>query len=299
MALGPLTRPGMPHLLARIAGVGQMDSSTSFLIFVATFPVWWQIPRVFWPVRMDSGGTRFTGLYRRYSVRTFTGYASDIGSRTDKLTVGSVSAHTTVTGGVASTTVSDNRTTMKRLHTEFFLTDATGATQSVDAVNVGPSIGAGHLVSAAWMVHNGKVGNAFLVFNHTTNRVYVEKTQRGSRNADRGLAKMLIPLPTIYVVLMVLAIVTFPLLALYGLAAMWHMRAFRTRGSRPLVNRLHQTAAGMTPANQPASIVVPNQSPPQETIDLVSQVKEMKALHDSGALTAAEYDAAKAKLLEL
>jgi hypothetical protein len=247
---------------------------------------------------MDSGGTQFTGLYRRYSVRTFTGYASDIGTRTDKLTVGSISAHTTVTGGMANTSVSDNRTTMKRLHTEFFLTDAAGATQSVDAVNVGPSIGAGHLVSVAWMVHNGKVGNAFLVYNHTTNLVYVETTQRGSRNADRGLAKMLIPLPTIYVVLMVLAVVTFPLLAIYGLAAMWHMRAFRNRGSKPLVSRLHQTAATMPPAARPASIVIPDQ-PRAPQIDLVSQVKEMNALRESGALTEAEFEAAKAKLLEI
>lgn len=275
-----------------------MDSSTSFLIFVATLPVWWQIPRVFWPVRMDSDGMRFTGLYRRYSVRTFTGYASDIRTRTDKLTVGSLSAHTTVTAGVASTTVADNRTTMERLHTEFFLTDPSGATQSVDAVNVGPSIGAGHLVSAAWMVHNGKVGNAFVVYNHTTSRYFVEKTRRGSRNADRGLAKMLIPLPTIYVVLMVLAIVTFPLLAIYGLAVMWHMRRFFKRGCRPLLKRLDATAAGMPPAAQPKAIVVPDQAPPRE-IDLVSQVKGMNDLRESGALTDEEYAAAKAKLLEL
>ena len=90
-----------------------------------------------------------------------------------------------VIGGTYSgtTTVTDRRRTFKVNHTQFFLADQTGATQTVDAANVNPAIGNGHLVSAAWLVHNGKRGNAFLIYNHTTGSVYIEQTRHSSKNA--------------------------------------------------------------------------------------------------------------------
>src|SRR6478672_8076658 len=69
------------------------------LIVVA--PILWQVPRTFWPLHLNSTATGFTGLYRRYSIDTFTGHASNVQTSTDTQTIGSISAHTsgTVIGG--------------------------------------------------------------------------------------------------------------------------------------------------------------------------------------------------------
>lgn len=271
------------------------------LIFIILIPILWQVPRTFWPVRLNADGTRFTGLYQRYSVSSFTGYASDIRTWADKRTIGSVSAQTTgmAVGGslTASTTFVDNRRTFTTPHTGFFLRDNTGATASVDAANVLPAVGEGHLVSAAWLVHNGKTGNAFLIYNHTTDRVYVETTRRGMQNAPRGLAKLVLPLPVAYQALLFLAIVTIPLVIIFGVGAGWQVRDFRKRGARPLVSALQQRASGMSLGVSPASGAVPAQPRRDDVIDLVTQVKEIAALQESGALTPDEFQAAKTKLL--
>jgi hypothetical protein len=276
-----------------------MSSSGEFLFFVASLPALWQVPRVFAPVRMNSGGTHFTGLYRRYSVRTHTGYASDITTRTDKLQTGSVRATGSgmVTGGMYSgqATVHDNRVTHEKEHTKFFLTDESGATQSVDTVNVRPTIGEGHVVSVAWLVHGGKTGNAFLVYNHTTNEVRAEPVRLGWLMADRGLAKMVLRLRPGYMILMGVLIVTFPLLLLFVYAAKWHVRRFVKRGAKPLYSAMQQRAREL-PQRQ-RTITIPTQAGPAHVIDLAGQMDKISALHNSGALTDDEFQAAKGRLL--
>jgi hypothetical protein len=275
-------------------------SSIAVISVVVLIPILWQIPRTFWPVRLNPTGTRFTGLYGRYSVDSFTGYVSDVQDWTDKMTVGSVSASTsgTVIGNsvMASTTVHDGRRTFSTFHDGFFLTDEAGRTRTIDAANVSPVVGEGHLVSAAWLVHNGKSGNAFLVYNHTTDQVWIEQTRSGMRNAPRGLIRMILPLPTIYVVVLTVLIVTFPLVFAFGLGVQWQSRRFRKHGARPLIDALQRRAAGMPPRRAQASAAVPAQAQPA-VIDLAAQVKEITLLHDSGALTDDEYQAAKTKLL--
>ena len=227
------------------------------IVIVIVAPILWQLPRVCWPVHVDSSGMRFTGLYSRYSIQTATGYASGIRTWTgEALSTGSVSAQTTgpVIGSsvVASTTFSDSRRTFVVRHTGFFLEDRAGAMHEVDAANVGPSMADGHLVSVAWLVHNGKRGNAFLVANHTTGSVYIEKTRAGGdRNARRGLVKMVFPMPLPIQVLLLLLIVTIPLMIVIGVATMLQLRWFGTRGSRPLVALLGRNAAGCRRALAP------------------------------------------------
>jgi hypothetical protein len=279
-----------------------MDQLSSLIVigFIVLFPVLWQVPRVFWPIRLNASATHFTGLYRRYSVSSFTGYSSDIQTWTDERTIGSVSAQTSGTsiGGNVDITVVDRRRQFSTPHTGFFLTDSTGATVPVDATNVSPSVGEGHLVSAAWIVHNRKAGNAFVVYNHTTDTVYLEATRSRTENARRGLFKMVFPLPVVYQVLLFLGIVTIPLMVVFGASAHWHVRRFRKRGVRPLVSALKQGAAGMPLGGSSAALrSAPAQSQPNDVIDLVTQVKEITALHESGALTADEFQAAKTKLL--
>ena len=274
------------------------------LVVLVCVPILWQLPRIFWPVRLDSSGTRFTGLYRRYSIETFTGYAS--GNRTwtgATVDTGSVSASTTgmVIGGsvTGSTSFSDTRRTFTIGHTGFFLEDNAGVVREVDAANVGPVLADGHLVSAAWLVHNHKPDNAFLVYNHTTGSVYVEATQRGGINARRGLVKMVFTLPLVHQALLCIAIVTIPVMFLLVLGATWQLRWFRKRGVRPLMAVLER-CAGEMPSRRLAAADTAPAAPIYSagTIDLASQVKELTALHHSGSLTSEEFQAAKAKLLE-
>jgi hypothetical protein len=262
------------------------------VILVVVFgPILWQLPRIFWPVRLDSSGTRFTGLYGRYSIQTFTGYASGIRTWTGAtLNTGSLSASGTgqMIGSsfIGSATVSDTRRTFITVHTGFFLEDEAGVVREVDAANVSPALSDGHLVSAAWLVHNHKPRNAFLVYNHTTGSVYVEATPRGGLNARRGLVKMVLTLPLLYQALLWIAIVTIPVMLLFVVGVTGQLWWFRKRGVRPLIAVLERRAAEM-----------PSRRLSAGAIDLASQVKELTALHHSGSLTSEEFQAAKAKLL--
>jgi hypothetical protein len=215
------------------------------IVLVVVGPILWQLPRTFWPLHLNSSATGFTGLYRRYSIVMFTGHASDVQTGSEARTIGSISAQTTSTGYSATTTVTDRRRVFKIHHTTFFLRDQAGTTRQFDAANVGPSIGNGHLVSAACLVHNGKSGNAFLVFNHTTGSVFVETTRRGMQNAPHGITKMVIRLPLAHQVLLWLLIVTWPLILLIALGAQWQLRWFRKHSIKPLVAALERHASGM------------------------------------------------------
>jgi hypothetical protein len=274
------------------------------IAIVVGVPILWQLPRLVWPVRMDPTGTHFTGLYKRYSVETATGYANGVQTWTgEHMTTGSVSAHTTGTmigsNVMASTTFNDSRRTFVIRHTGFFIEDQTGATHEVDAANVSPSLTNGHLVSAAWLVHNGKRGNAFLVVNHTTGKFYLETTRSGNKNVKRGFVKMVFTLPLPLQVLLFLLIVTIPVMIVIGVAIMVQFRLFRKRGSRRLVARLNRDAAEV-PSRTRAGLETGATAPAHQvgSGDFASQVKELSALHDSGSLTADEFQAAKAKLLE-
>ncbi len=227
------------------------SDTTSFLVFllvVLLAPALWQIPRVFWPLQLNAVGDAFTGLYRRYSIATFTGYASDLRESQVDSVVGSVRGHTsgTLTADgqfFGTTTVSDNRKMFTTYYSRFFLTDHTGDTREAIAANVRPSIGEGHLVSAAWLVHNRKLGNAFLVYDHTTNLIYWEVTRSAMGTAKRGLTKMVMRLPTAYVALLCLAIVTIPLLVVFALSAQIHLWIFRNRAGKRLLKVLDRRAS--------------------------------------------------------
>jgi hypothetical protein len=269
----------------------------SILLIAAVLPILWQIPRTFWPVHLNSDGTAFTGLYRRYSVGSATGYASNIRTWDKSRTIGSVSSQTTgifVPGGFsASTTIRDTRRKFTAYHLGFVLADRNGTKREFDAANVGASVKEGDLVSAAWLIHNGKTGNAFLVYDHTTNIWWVESSSTGVDTAHRGVVKMILKLPTAYLVILCLGIVTIPFVFLIGLGAQLHLRGLQKRGVFPLVAALKIRAAEF-PALRLESA---KESGTKGASDLVSQVKEITALHESGALSVEEFQAAKSKLL--
>jgi hypothetical protein len=267
------------------------------LFFAALIPILWQVPRTFWPVHLNAEEMRFTGLYRRYSIESFTGYASNVRTWETSRIVGSVSTQTSgvfIPGGFSSTTtVHDGRRKFTSFHTSFVLTDEVGTTRQIDAVNVGATVHQGELVSAVWLVHNGKSGNTFLVYNHATNGEFVETTRSGYDTARRGLVKMVFFLPTVYVVILCLGIVTIPFLVVLSVGGLLQLRRFRNHGVQPLVATLKRRATGF-PLSR---LQVVSAASPAKVGDLASQIKEIAALHDSGALTNEEFTQAKSKLL--
>ena len=87
-------------------------------------------------------------------------------------------------------------------------------------------------------MHNGKRGNAFLVYNHTTDSVYIEQTRHESKNRHHSLAKMVIRLPLVYQVILWLLIVTWPLIILIAAGAELQLRWFRKHAAKRLARAL-------------------------------------------------------------
>ena len=156
-------------------------------------------------------------------------------------------------------------------------------------------------MSVAQLVHNGQAGNTFLVYDHTTDQYYTEQTRRSMRNAGRGLTKMVLRLPLAIQVLLFVAIVTIPLMLIFGIGGQWQLRRFRKRrhhGIRALVTAFIQAAALMPAAPSAATASRPPQNlPGAGAPDLVAQVQQITELHMAGALTAQEFQLAKARLL--
>jgi anti-sigma factor RsiW len=84
--------------------------------------------------------------------------------------------------------------------------------------------------------------------------------------------------------------------AMIGGAGVMAGRAAANRSQREdeQDERLANVEAGQA---QPAAASVPAQAPAGQGDDLVAQLSKLKDLADSGALTPAEYDTAKQKLL--
>ncbi len=276
-----------------------MAGLTFVLVVVFGLPLLWQATKLLWPLRLDSSGTHFTGrLFRRYSVDVFTGYASAIETGVgEALNTGGVSGTGYTTGsGVTSVSVRDTRRTFVMHHTSFFLEDHASPARHVDAINVAPAIASGHLVSAAWLVRGGKVGNAFLVYDHDTGMVYIEKTKRGQRNAKRGLVRMVMPFPEWFQALIFITIVGIPVMIVIGLGVQWKVSRFGKRGAVSLEALMQSRAQELRDAAARSSVAAP--SPSTGSLDVAAQIKELAALHGSGSLTSDEFAAAKAKLLE-
>jgi hypothetical protein len=208
-----------------------------------------QVPRVLWPVRLDTSASRFTGLYRRYRVVTVTGHASNIHTFTTVgRQTGTVSGSGTVIGSTAHVTLFDNRRNWTTDHTTFFVQQPSGATSQFDAANVNPALGEGHLVSVAQLIHGRRPGNAFVVYNHTTGNAYVETISRGQLPPRRGLVRMIRPLSDYHIAGLTLLIVTIPVVLVIGLGVEAQLRLFRRVGVRRLLTVMQRQAAESRPA---------------------------------------------------
>jgi hypothetical protein len=269
------------------------------VIIVVFVPILWQIPKSFWPVRLNRSATRFTGLYRRYAVDTVTGYASGHESSSSERTFGAsggqvsgwVGSDGSFTGSVSTRTGK----TFNTLYDKFYLTTADGTTQTITTANVSPSVGEGHLISAAVLVHGSRRGYAFVVYNHTTGQWWIERYRRGRDVPPKGTHLRMVwhlgPIHQLVALLMV------GLGILLGILAQSQLAAFRKLGLKRLLSKMEQSAheVSATTAARTTAVSPPVDTPPAANI--AAQVRELSELTASGALSAEQFEAAKAKLL--
>jgi len=276
-----------------------MTTALAIVALIVVFgPILWQIPKALWPVRLDGSATRFTGLYRRWTVQTFTGRVSDHQSGTSSRTIGHVTAYDS--GGVIS--VSDGRRRFETNYNSFNLTDARGGVHPIRTANLSPSLGAGHLVSAAVLVHGGKPGYAFVVYNHTTGQYWtMQHYRRGLDVPPKGsLTRMVFHLGAFH---QVIAILCAGLGFLLGILAHVQLAAFNKLGVKPVIRQMEQRAADASSEEAQAHEALARSAPaapaPAPTsADIVAQIQGLTELHGSGALSAEQFEAAKAKLLD-
>ena len=252
------------------------------LSVIALLPLLLRTPKALSPLRVNADEpSRFSGVFRRYAIHTFTGYASDVGKRGDSYTKGTITS--TMGTDLHPASVSGSIDTEVVVTDRFFLTDAQGQVQSFEQAGFEALVGNGHLVSLAWVIRGRKKsGPYFLIFNHVTHQAFIK---------DKAVRKAItFPYPTVYVAILFLMILPIPVLIVFGLADLWQVARFRRAGVKPLVASLEARAASLptrAESNTQAST----------TTGIASALKEITALRDSGALSQAEFERAKAKLL--
>lgn len=277
-----------------------MYTAIAIVAIVVVFgPILWQIPKAVWPVRLNRSATRFTGLYRRWKVETITGRVSDHQSATASRTMGHITAYDSG-GGVIS--VSDGRRRFETNYDSFYLTDAAGTTHTIRTANVSPSVGQGHLVSAAVLAHGDKSGYAFVVYNHSTGHYWtMQHYRRGIDVPPKiSLTRMVFHLGKWH---QLAAILCAGLGFVLGALAHIQMAAFNKLGVKPLLRRMEQRGAEESAAEAKTREPVERSLPPAPTPvvaspDIVEQIHRLTELHGSGALSAEQFEAAKAKLLD-
>jgi hypothetical protein len=275
-----------------------MTTVIAIVVVVVLFvPILWQIPKAVWPVRLNRSGTRFTGLYRRWRVKTVIGRVSDHQSGSSSRTMGHITAYDY--GGVIS--VHDGRRRFQTQYDSFNLTDASGATYPVRTANLSPALGAGHLVSAAVLEHWGKPGYAFLVYDHTTGQYWTMQHYRRGLDVppQRSLTRMVFHLGAIH---QAVAILCAGLGFLLGALAHVQLATFNKLGLKPLLRQMEERAGEESSSEAQARDALAIPPPPARLPvptgdDIVAQIRSLTELHGSGALSAEQFEAAKAKLL--
>ena len=170
---------------------------------IALIPMLLRAPKALVPLRVDKDNpSRFSGLFRRYAIHTYTGFASDAGKRSDSYTSGNITSSSNSEGGVAS--VSGSIQTEVVVTDRFFLDDGQGSTRPFEGSGFNARVGNGHLVSLAWVTHGfGKSGPYFLIYNQTTGETFF--------NEKALTKKVTFPYPTLYIALLCLMILPLPL----------------------------------------------------------------------------------------
>ncbi len=267
---------------------------------VALIPMLLRTPKALSPLRVSrQDSSRFAGLFRRYAIHTFTGFASDAVKRSDSYTAGKISStmgsdgHPAYVGGSIQTQVV--------VTDRFFLADSRGNTQAFEGSGFNARVGNGHVVSLAWVTHGmRKSGPYFLIYNHATGETFFN---------DKAITKRLtLPFPTLYIALLGLLILPLPVLIIFGLIERWQRFRFERAGVRPLLKALDGQATtleaqqGSEERERSVASVAPRPleaaaKPSRVQADPATSLRELADLRDSGAISEAEFATAKAKIL--
>lgn len=265
------------------------------LSVIALAPMLIRAPKALLPLRVsrkDPG--RFAGLFRRYRIHTITGIANDAGKRSDAIATGKVSSTLGVDGQVASVEGSVESEVV--VTDRFFLTDAQGEVTPFEGSGFDARVGNGHVISLAWVRHGlRKSGPYILIYNHTTGEGFFSSTAIRKR--------LTFPYPTLYIALLCIMILPLPVLLVFAIIEMWQKFRFEGSGVRPLIDALHNEAAllinGKAREAQQRSSPAGGAGPDvdERVVDPASALREMAALRASGAISEAEFETAKSKIL--
>jgi len=229
-------------------------------------------PKALVPLRVDKGDpSRFSGLFRRYRIHTYTGFASDAGKRSDSYTSGNISSSANSDGGVAS--VNGSIQTQVVVTDRFFL-DNGQKTYAFEGSGFDARVGNGHLVSLAWVIHGfGGSGPYFLIYDQSTGETFFN---------EKAITKRItFPYPTLYIALLCLMLLPLPVLILFALIERWQRFRFERSGVRPLLDVL--VAGAPAAESRPRSVA--------------AALRDVTDMRDSGAISEAEFAAAKEKIL--
>jgi len=207
------------------------------LSVVALIPMILHLPRFVTLLRVkEAHPNRFSGAFMSNRIVTSTGWASDVGKRSEVHTSGKISSTLganmnvqSVQGSVSSTTtILDN----------FFLTGAGGTVQPFQLTDFDAQVGNGHLVSVVWTVRKfRKSGRYIVVRDHTTQQTYF---------CAKAIRKSLtFPFPPIYVAVLILMILPLPVVLFFGLTAWAQEGLFKRNGVTALVASLDAGAREM------------------------------------------------------
>ena len=253
------------------------------LSVIALVPMLLRAPKALSPLRVGADDpSRFAGLFRRYAIHSFTGYASGVGKRSDSYTRGSIEGGG---GGDAGVSISGSIDTEVVVTDRFFLTGAEGKSMSFEGAGFDAMVGNGHVVSLIWVIRGRKrSGSYFLIFDHSTGESFFD---------DKRIAKAItFPYPGFYLGLLCLMILPLPVVAFFWLAEAWQVGRFKRAGVKPLLAALRSDAETLAVEPEPAAVTVSAGAG-----DVASGLKELAALRESGSLSELEFETAKARLL--
>jgi hypothetical protein len=246
-------------------------------------PILLRTPKALAPLRVDlRDPSRFDGLFRRKQIRSFTGYASEFNKHSATTVSGSVSSSYNPAGGGSVSGVRGEISSTTVITDAFFLNDGKGHVESVKVEGFDAHVGSGHRASVASVARRGR-GAYFLIYDHTTGRVFYQ---------DKVISRYLtFPFPAFYIVTCAFTGLGIPVLVVWGvILPRIQQRRFKSKGVKPLLTALAKDAANL-PTDSASKAGAGSDA-------VSSQLRELAALRESGALSESEFSAAKAKLLE-
>jgi hypothetical protein len=256
-------------------------------------PMLVSVPRVFSRLRVSSEDpTRFEGWwFRHYALAAYTGYASDVLKRGDAYVTGSISStveHHGVGGyGITAPVAKITGTTKTDVVVvdTFVLDDGRGRPASFSVKGFDAQIGDGHAVSVASLRRRKGDWQPFLIYNRTTNRNF---------GNPKPIGKLVFPFPRGYVILVCLTGLGIPVVLILAIRSAFQQRFFNSKGFKPLNDTMIAQAnalPGPIRAGAPTAAVPAGGG-------IASDLQQLSALRESGALSEEEFAAAKASLLQ-